>query len=154
MTCLLDLPVTIDIDEAAETSIIIDSYLAELNAVQNHEQLKDFMIRWRNLWALEDPEDRIQSKTERTILEFDFDFFQVFKLLQFKNDSNAGFDFENDTNARIMANIAAPYPLILAGLFSKKYQVGHDLGMVRLYLDNITDKIEEAVINKIAQEVL
>ncbi|KKN65632.1 hypothetical protein LCGC14_0479480 [marine sediment metagenome] len=134
---LLDLPILLhDRDAACETDGIIDSYKQELDEVKTENELKAFILRWRNVWLLKEKGQEL-SEGEIKILEMDFDSNEVLRFFEMdleKGNESFEPDFE-DINVKVMMSIAAPAPLLLATLISSKYGVGSDLGLVRLYLD-------------------
>jgi hypothetical protein len=134
--CLLDLPVLPDHrDEAAATDIVKEAYLQELNALGTPEELLDFVRRWRNLWLLRCPRrepEEVQPELQ-SLLALDFDPEKVFDWLQKKKQPNV--PYTEDVNVRIMCHLALPIGLLEAFQLANHYQVGTDLGLVRLFLD-------------------
>lgn len=127
---LLDLPILPrDRDSACGSSIIEDTYLKELGEIQNIEQLKEFIVRWRNLWMLDNT--KVSDEIEQ-LLGNNFDHQAVLEFLARKKDDKLSFD---DMSVRIMTNLAVPHTLLQAFSIANYWGVGTDLAMVRLYLD-------------------
>jgi len=144
--CLLDLPVLPGHrDGAAATDIVHETYFQELKAIENPEALLDFIRRWRNLWLLCPPEETKELAPEvRSLLALDFDPERVFEWLQKKDRDDI--PYTTDVHVRIMAHLALPHPLLDAFELAKHYEVGTDLGLVRLFLDPFPeheDKLRE-----------
>lgn len=131
-TCLLDLPVyPVDRDSCCASSLISDSYLKERDEIKSGEELQKFVSRWRNMWLLTGDYDKL-TEEEKRLIDNDMEHDSVYaQLLRIKEDDH---DF-NDINVKIMSHIAVPIPMLEAHRVSNHYGVGHDLGMVRLYLD-------------------
>ena len=131
-TCLLDLPVyPEDRDGACGTSDIVDTYLAERDAVKSGDELQSFVIRWRNLWLLSGNYDKL-SEEEKALIDDEIDHDKVYSQLLRKKEDDLSFE---DINVKIMSHIAMPIPFLQAHRVSQHYGVGSDLAMVRLYLD-------------------
>lgn len=141
-TNLLDLPVyPPDRDGACGSEFIQEAYLKERETLQRSTQLRPFVKRWRALFLLRfgprmRGQDEAPSQANRDMLalvEGRFDAKRVInvivnaKTIPFNND---------DHNHRIAANILIPPALYRAFEIREHFGVGHDLGMVRLYLDS------------------
>jgi hypothetical protein len=127
---LLDLPVLPESRDSGDTDNIVSTYLHGLKKVSSPEELKEFVSYWKNIYLLKDDSELIAA--EIALVELDFDAVVIFPLFSLKGDEGLDFDAFNN---QVMANIAAPKALIKASLLAHKYGVGHDLAMVRLYLD-------------------
>jgi hypothetical protein len=147
--CLLDLPVwPEDRDGAGTTSIIQDTYVAERLALGSPSELRPFVKRWRNLFLLGPSRSAFLAakpgtwirqagqsfhREERALLLGEFDAKKVFALLQRTKSDGLNFD---DWNVRIVGHLCLPAPLVQAFMLANYYGgCGHDLAMVRLYLD-------------------
>lgn len=129
---LLDLPVyPEDRDLAGTTDIIVCSYIEEMNKVSSAEELVAFTQRWRNLFLLK-KDDEILFAEEEQIITGAFDSASVYEAFLRKNSKDLDLD---DPAVKVMMNIAAPRALIWAYVLGRRYGVGSDLAMVRLYLD-------------------
>lgn len=131
-TYLLDLPVCPDDrDDTCGTSIIGDAYLQERDNVKSPDELRVFINRWQKLWLLSGDYEQL-SDEEKALVSNEMCHEQVYVHLKDKREDNIDF---SDVNVRIMANIVMPHPLLKAFMLSRKFGVGSDLAMVRLYLD-------------------
>lgn len=131
-TCLLDLPVyPQDRDCACATDLISDTYIKERDALKNPDDMRVFIDRWHDLWLLEGDYEEL-SEEEKALILNKLNHEEVYALLLDKQNDNLDFD---SLNVRIMAHIAAPAPFMKATILGRKFGVGTDLIMVRLYLD-------------------
>ncbi len=148
-TCLLDLPVLPhDRDSAAATDYVIKTFVAERSAIPGPAAIRPFVRRWRSAWLLQSgmsgpPGTWVHWAHEpldpydRRLLEGDFDAKKIWAVLQSEGhgpESKGQVDL-NSANTRIAAGLMIPVPLMLASQLAHDYGVGHDLGLVRLYLD-------------------
>ena len=131
MITLLDLPVLPkDRDNACGTCTILETYIKERDSINNSDELVEFVKRWKNIWLLR----KERTSEENDLSESKFDAVSVFELLIRMRNKEDGFDYDQ-YNTRIAANIAVPPSSLDAFLFSKQFEVGSDLGFIRLYLD-------------------
>ena len=132
---LLDLPVLPpDRDTACGTSIIQETYLQERDAIKTVEELEAHLKRWENLFLLE-PEPEVEfplKDLEKTLA----------LLLQCRENVETELNFDT-IEAKEVACIMIPAALMRAFLLAQHYIVGHDLAMVRLYLDPYPELIDE-----------
>ena len=120
-------------DDACGTAIIEETYIAERDKVSTEAELWAHICRWRNVWLLNCPiRPRKLLPEEIRLLWLDFNSAEVLKWLDQKK--REGLPLEEEA-VKVMMHIAIPYPLLDASLFARRYGVGSDLGMVRMYLD-------------------
>jgi len=136
-TCLLDLPVIpAHRDGATGTEEIQDAYLAERGAISSAAGVRTFVRRWRPLFLLRSGKGgwpgQFLDDDVKALVSLSFDAKKVFAALQRVSDDK--FDFSRRPN-RIAAHIALPAQLMRAFQLAAHYDVGHDLAMVRLFLD-------------------
>lgn len=132
---LLDLPILPrDRDRAGRTSIILDTYIKERNEISSVSLLKAHIKRWENLFRLTNENfPNLDLTNIFNIKEEDYETILAhIKKLLLKQDK--GLDFEDEL-VGITMDIFIPPTLLQATIIAKKYEVGHDLIMVRLYLD-------------------
>lgn len=138
---LLDLPVILHDRDDAATSAIIDAYMEGLRRATAPDRLSGHIAVWRNLWLLK-PHDGVPDLTrgESALLDGDFGPLRVMELLSRKSEAK---DLDpGDIDVHVMCNLAVPPAFMMATLLASHYQVGHDLAMVRLYLDPYQDLSE------------
>ncbi|MFA6234400.1 MAG: hypothetical protein WC824_09510 [Bacteroidota bacterium] len=135
MTTLLDLPVLPpDRDTACATSFIQDVYICERGSLTNAEELQGFIQRWKPLFLLEpDPSCQVPLENPERI-------FEIMQKLKTKSDEDL--DFESDEVKEAM-NVMMPPALMKAFFLARHFLVGHDIAMVRLYLDPHPELLEE-----------
>ena len=134
---LLDLPVLPeDRDEAGATSIVQDAYIKESLAIATVEDLRAFTNRWANIWLLAGkqsqelrPEEKALASGEYVAEELLAETFRCrCRIPDAKPDDNPLWN-------SLAMFLIMPEAMIKAFQLSTHYNVGHDLALVRLYLD-------------------
>jgi len=135
-TCLLDLPVLPDHRDSAGSSDVQDAYVSERKAIGSPKDVRAFVRRWRPLFLLRlgkgGRRDQFMDGDVKALVSLSFDAKLVFAALQRVQDER--FDFSRRAN-RIAAHIALPAQMMHAYSLADRYDAGHDLAMVRLFLD-------------------
>lgn len=139
---LADLPQFrgIDRDGACGTSDVQEQYLKERNAIDSPEALTAHIEAWHNLWVLAGPGE--MGEDVRPEVEWMLTgLYDPKKVLDYidkmilKDDSITGELLDSDPDCQIAAHIMLPASLMQAFFLSNACGVGHDLGLVRLFLD-------------------
>jgi hypothetical protein len=150
-TNLLDLPVLpLDRDMACGTSRVSSTFVNDRKKVSSAETLKSFVDKWRPVWLLSagpvpkssgnllvDKCRAPLSEAAVKIVNADFDHERVVTLLNHEKLP------QDEVLACLLGEIFIPGPMLFAFQLSNTYGVGHDLGLVRIYLDTYPDLIDE-----------
>jgi hypothetical protein len=151
-TNLLDLPVLpYDRDDACGTSRVSSTFVHDRKNVSSAETLKAFVSKWRSVWLLSAgpvPKssgnlfiDKCRAELSEPavkIVNADFDHELIATVI-----NNPDGSVHNSELLSILAEISIPSPMLLAFHLSNEYDVDHDLGLVRIYLDTYPDLIDE-----------
>ena len=154
---LLDLPVVpYHRDTAARTQVVQGAYLRERRALRNPNELRPFIRRWQNMWLLRPGNVWRTAQlgsmlydaaapllwSERAMLEGHFDAQKVLAyLLQQPNEGPLRCN-PDERDWQICGHLCIPGPMLHAFKVSSYFGVGHDLGLVRLYLDSYPEFID------------
>lgn len=149
--CLLDLPVKIyDRDGATGSSRIQETYIKERKALKEATEIRPFIRRWRNLWLLR-PGSLLHRAApgswyhyadapllwdEKAMLAGHFDAKRVLaRVLQQPAEGPLRMN-PDELEWKICSHLCLPGPLLSAFHLSHHYGIGHDLALVRLFLDS------------------
>lgn len=150
-TSLLDLPIRPwDRDDTGGTSIVQDTYVRERKALKHAHQLRPFVRRWQAVWLLRPGTLLFRAARgswyhqasgellwgERALLDGRFDAKRVMaRMLQQPAEEPIPFN-PNERDWQLVGHLSIPGPFLTAYSLAQHYDVGHDLAMVRLFLDS------------------
>jgi hypothetical protein len=151
-TTLLDLPVLpLDRDDACRTSRVLSTFVNDRKKVSSAETLKSFVDKWRSVWLLSAGPvprssggvfiDKCRAPLSEVAIKIvcdDFDHELIATLINSKELLQ-----EDDELISLVGDILIPTSMLFAFHLSKTYGVGHDLGLIRVYLDTYPSLIDE-----------